>query len=92
MPTFFHHWEMTGLTPAALQDMFAAASSHLNGNSWSQEFMTEGQATFRAPGDSTSAQGYTVSLTSDPGQGRLVIDAATACTRGTATAGVDDFG
>ncbi|MDI3418063.1 hypothetical protein [Streptomyces luteolus] len=87
-----HHWEMTGLTPATLQDMFAAASSHLNGSSWSQEFMTEGQATFKAQGDSISAQGYTVSLTSDTGQRRLLLDVATACTRGTATAVVDDFG
>jgi hypothetical protein len=90
--TLRHHWEMAQLAPRMLQEVLAAARSHLIGNSWTEDAVAEGHAVFTGPGDSTSAQGYTASLTADTEQNRLLVDVATVCTRGTVTSTADDFG
>lgn len=90
--TVRHHWEMVQLAPTTLREMLAAARAHLIGNGWSEDAVAEGHAVFTGPGDSVSAQGYTASLTADAEKGRLHVEVATACTRGTATAVADDFG
>ncbi|QPP06598.1 hypothetical protein G4Z16_09525 [Streptomyces bathyalis] len=87
-----HHWEMVQLAPATLREMLAAARAHLIGNGFTEDAVAEGHAVFTGPGDSVSAQGYTASLTADTEQGRLVVDVATVCTRGTATSVAGDFG
>ncbi|SCK30958.1 hypothetical protein [Streptomyces sp. WMMB 322] len=90
--TVRHHWEMVQLAPATLREMLAAARAHLIGNGFTEDAVAEGHAVFTGPGDSVSAQGYTASLTADAEQGRLLVDVATVCTRGTATSLVGDFG
>jgi len=89
--TVRHHWEMAELAPTTLQEILAAARAQLIGNSWTEDAVAEGHAVFTGPGDSTSAQGYTASLTADTEQGRLLVDVATVCTRGTATSVAGDF-
>ncbi|RAJ69090.1 hypothetical protein K378_01979 [Streptomyces sp. Amel2xB2] len=90
--TVRHHWEMSQLPPETLQEMLAAARAQLIGHGWTEEAVAEGHAVFSCPGDTVSAQGYTCSLTSDAEQELLVVDVATVCRRGTATAVADDFG
>lgn len=90
--TVRHHWEMTQLAPEMLQEVLAAARSHLAANGLTEDAAAEGQAVFTGPGDSVSAQGYTVSLTADAAQGRLLVDTTSVCTRGTATSTAHDFG
>lgn len=88
-----HHWEMTQLPPETLQLMLTAARAYLTRKGVSEdEGTSERRAVFTVPGDSVSAQGYTVTLTTDTGQRLLLVDVATSCQRGTSTTLVDDFG